>query len=40
LIGGLVTVVVAGVLIPIWAAWLARSARRSDATEAPELTRA
>jgi hypothetical protein len=38
LIGGLVTVVVAGVLIPIWAAWLARSARGSDGTEAPELT--
>jgi hypothetical protein len=38
LIGGLVTVVVAGVLIPIWTAWLARSARGSDPTEAPELT--
>jgi hypothetical protein len=27
LIGGLITLVVAGVLVPIWAAWLGRSAR-------------
>lgn len=34
LIGGLLTIVVAGVLIPIWAAWVARAARFS--AEEPE----
>ena len=29
-IGGLITIVLAGLLIPIWAAWLARAARVND----------
>ena len=35
LIGGLITIVVVGVLIPIWAVWLARSARVPAQEAAP-----
>ena len=34
LIGGWITLVIAGVLVPIWAAWLARSARVTAGEEA------
>jgi hypothetical protein len=35
LIGGLIVVVVAGILVPIWAVWLARALRPEKAEPIP-----